>query len=77
MEDLMGFADNHRLRVRKKSERIAIRTLFSRFKNTMGNPVDIDAEAAAQITRKPEKTNLRVKLKIPNVLVAVNDKEEF
>ncbi|KVI01744.1 hypothetical protein Ccrd_019980, partial [Cynara cardunculus var. scolymus] len=51
MADFGGFPINqHQRRVRKKSERIMMKTYFSNFKNTIDNPVDVDAEAELERT---------------------------
>ncbi|KVH89831.1 hypothetical protein Ccrd_008177, partial [Cynara cardunculus var. scolymus] len=51
MADFGGFPVNqHQRRGRKKSERIMIKTYFSNFKNTIDNPVDVDAEADLERT---------------------------
>lgn len=63
--------DNNRLRVRKKNERIAKKTSFSNFKNTMNNPVDVDAEIPAELIRKDQKVKMRVKLKLPIMVYPV------
>ncbi|KVI01488.1 hypothetical protein Ccrd_020246, partial [Cynara cardunculus var. scolymus] len=51
MADFRGFPVNqHQRRVRKKSERIMMKTYFSNFKNTIDNPIDVDAEAELERT---------------------------
>ncbi|KAI3733922.1 hypothetical protein L6452_13380 [Arctium lappa] len=53
-------------RARRKSARVAVRMSFSNFKNTMENPVDVDAEGMKMEQKKDANVNVRLKIKIPS-----------
>lgn len=50
MDQFQGGNKIGRVRLRPKSERILKKTAFSTFKNTMENPVDVDAEEEARLS---------------------------
>lgn len=62
---MADYGVNNRIRVRKKSERIAVKTSFSNFKNTMETPVDVDAEIPLELPNKGDKLKVRIKVKTP------------